>query len=80
MFDEDGSVLVHQDSIAVASRYNVAQMTFSGVVHIEKKKSSNNSFIPIVFNLISIVYIHQLQNLPRLHLLSISIFLVFITV
>jgi len=37
MFSEDDSVLVHQDSIVVASRYNVAQMTFSGVVHIKKK-------------------------------------------
>lgn len=72
MFSEDVSVLVHRDSIVAALRYNVAQMTVSGVMHIKKKnKPSNNSFIPILFNLISIVYIHQQQDLPRLHLLSI---------
>jgi len=60
MFSEDGSVFIHQDSIVVASRYNAAQMTSSGEVHIKKKKSSNNSFIPTLFNIISIVYIHQL--------------------
>lgn len=71
MFSEDGSVLVQQDSIVVVSRYNVAQMTFSGEVHIKKENKNHQTILSYLFYLISIVYIHELQNLRRLHLLSI---------
>lgn len=49
MFSEDGSVLVHEDSIVVASRYNAAQMTFSGVVHIKKQKKIIKQFFHTYF-------------------------------
>lgn len=52
MFSEDGSVLVHQDSIVVASRYNAAQMTFSGAVHIKKKKNHHQTILSYLFDLI----------------------------
>lgn len=52
MFNEDGSVLVHEDSIVVASRYNAAQMTFSGVVHIKNQTENHQTTLSYLFYLI----------------------------